>query len=64
MKRTAETRSPGFLLLSILDYPNLNAKRKGLSRLIDMIITGDAEAVYITHKDRLTRFRYEYLERF
>lgn len=42
----------------------LNAKRKGLSRLFDMIIAGEVETVYITHKDRLTRFGYEYLERF
>lgn len=42
----------------------LNAKRKGLSKLIDMVIAGDVETVYITHKDRLTRFGYEYLERF
>lgn len=42
----------------------LNAKRKGLSKLIDMVIAGDVETVYITHQDRITRFGYEYLERF
>ncbi len=42
----------------------LNAKRKGLSRLIEMIISGVVSKVYITHKDRLTRFGYEYLETF
>lgn len=42
----------------------LDAKRKGLTKLIDMVIAGDVETVCITHKDRLTRFGYEYLERF
>ncbi len=42
----------------------LDAKRKGLSRLIKAVIEHQVDCVYITHKDRLTRFGFEYLETF
>lgn len=42
----------------------LNASRKGLNQLMDLVIAGEVSEVYITTKDRLTRFGYEYLEKF
>lgn len=40
----------------------LNAKRKGLSRLIEMAKDHKIKRIFITNKDRLTRFGCEYLE--
>ena len=40
----------------------LNAKRKGLTRLIEMARNHEIKRIFITNKDRLTRFGYEYLE--
>ena len=42
----------------------LNAKRNGLNRLIDHVMTHSVSIVYITYRDRLTRFGFEYLEKF
>lgn len=41
----------------------LNEKRKGLDRLLNDAEQGKISTVYITNRDRLTRFGYEYLER-
>lgn len=40
----------------------LNTKRKGLVRLIEMAKNHEIKKIFITSKDRLTRFGYEYLE--
>ncbi len=40
----------------------LNTKRKGLLRLIGMAKSHEIKRIFITNKDRLTRFGYEYLE--
>ena len=40
----------------------LNTKRKGLVRLIEMAKNHEIKRIFITNKDRLTRFGYEYLE--
>lgn len=40
----------------------LNTKRKGLTRLIEMAKNHEIKRIFITNKDRLTRFGYEYLE--
>ncbi len=40
----------------------LNTKRKGLTRLIEMAKDHEIKRIFITNKDRLTRFGYEYLE--
>ncbi|WP_305205155.1 IS607 family transposase [Faecalibaculum rodentium] len=40
----------------------LNTKRKGLVRLIEMAKNHEIKRIFITSKDRLTRFGYEYLE--
>ena len=40
----------------------LNTKRKGLVRLIEMAKNHEIKRIFITSKDRLTSFGYEYLE--
>ena len=41
----------------------LNENRKGLNKLLDDAASGKIKTVYVTHRDRLTRFGYEYLKR-
>lgn len=40
----------------------LNDKRPNLLKLIDMVLTDKVNNIYITYKDRLTRFGYNYIE--
>lgn len=40
----------------------LNDKRKELQKLIQMVLDGKVNRVYVTYRDRLTRFGYHYLE--
>ena len=40
----------------------LNDRRNQLHRLIEMVMAGKVNNVYITYMDRLTRFGYRYLE--
>jgi predicted site-specific integrase-resolvase len=40
----------------------LNDRRNQLHRLIGMVMAGKVSNVYITYRDRLTRFGYHYLE--
>lgn len=40
----------------------MNENRKGLNNLINEIIDGNVSKVIISHKDRLTRFGFGYLE--
>jgi predicted site-specific integrase-resolvase len=42
----------------------LNENRKGLNKLFKLATERQIEAVFITHKDRLTRFGFKYLEAF
>jgi predicted site-specific integrase-resolvase len=42
----------------------LNQKRKNLLKLFKMIENNEVNRVFITYKDRLTRFGYEYLVRY
>lgn len=42
----------------------LNANRSGLNKVIEAVKSSNIEAVYVTYKDRLTRFGFEYLESF
>lgn len=42
----------------------LNENRKGLAKLFDLVAQKQLEAVFITCKDRLTRFGFKYLEAF
>lgn len=40
----------------------LNDKRPNLQRLLTMVCNNEVRNVYVTYKDRLTRFGYHYLE--
>jgi len=42
----------------------LNTRRKGLQKLFKLVSNRKVDVVLVTHKDRLTRFGYEYLEYF
>jgi putative resolvase len=42
----------------------LNAKRKSLKKLFQLVAKGKVSEVVITYKDRLTRFGFEYLENY
>ena len=41
---------------------SLDSKRKKLLKLINMILNDEINRVFITHKERLTRFGFEYIE--
>ncbi len=41
----------------------LNDSRKLLTKLIDMVLGNEVNGIYVTYRDRLTRFGYHYLER-
>jgi Predicted site-specific integrase-resolvase len=50
-------------LISITDVASgLNDSRKGLTRLIDLIQNDKVNRVFVTYKDRLTRFGFNYLK--
>lgn len=42
----------------------MNENRKGLNNLIELCVSGEVEKVYVTHKDRLTRFGFGYMMTF
>jgi len=47
----------------IEDYGSgLNFKRRGLRRLVTMILTGRVKQIIVAHKDRLARFGFELIE--
>lgn len=41
----------------------LNDKRKLLLKLIDMVLNDEVNGIYVTYRDRLTRFGFHYLEK-
>ena len=41
----------------------LNDKRKKLHQLLDMVLQDKVDRIFITYKDRLTRFGFHYLEK-
>lgn len=41
---------------------SLDSKRKKLLKLINMILNDEINRIFITHKERLTRFGFEYIE--
>lgn len=50
-------------LLSITDVASgLNDNRKGLNQLINLIQKDEVNRIFITYKDRLTRFGFSYLK--
>lgn len=57
------THFPGKRIEVISDVGSgLNDNRRGLAKLIDKVLEGGVTTVAITHKDRLTRFGFNYLE--
>ena len=59
-------RSQGYEDVIVLEdvASGLNEKRRGLGKLFDLVANGEVEVVFITYKDRLTRFGFSYIERF
>lgn len=41
----------------------LNDNRKQLMKIIDMVLNDEVSNIYITYRDRLTRFGFNYLEK-
>lgn len=41
----------------------MNENRKGLNKLIDLVTDNRIDTIYISYKDRLTRFGYSYFEK-
>ena len=66
-------RQVSFLVQSIKDLKNptiltevgngLDDKRKKLHQLLDMVLQDKVDRVFVTHRDRLTRFGFHYLEK-
>lgn len=49
--------------ISIRDLGSgMNYKKKGLIKLIQLVMTGSVEIIYVTHKDRLLRFGFPLIE--
>jgi predicted site-specific integrase-resolvase len=47
-------------ILSITDLGSgMNYKKRGLTKLLGLIISNKVDKIYVTHKDRLLRFGYE-----
>jgi putative resolvase len=59
-------KSKGYQDIEVIEdiASGLNENRKGLNKLFKLVTERQIEAVFITHKDRLTRFGFEYLETF
>ena len=48
------------MYLSILAVSGLNYKRKKWSMLLDEVMVGNIDTIYITSKDRFVRVRYDW----
>ena len=59
-------RSRGYQDIIVLEdiASGLNENRKGLTKLFELVSQNQIEAVFITYRDRLTRFGFRYLEAF
>ena len=66
-------RQVSFLVQSVKDLKNptilaevgsgLNEKRKKLDQLLDLVLQDRVDRIFITYRDRLTRFGFHYLEK-
>ena len=54
------TGTPAMVITDI--GSGMNENRKNFNKLIDLITSNEIDTVYITYKDRLTRFNFELLE--
>jgi len=59
-------KSKGYQDIVVLEdiASGLNENRKDLTKLLELVAQKQIEAVFITYKDRLTRFGFRYLETF
>ena len=59
-------RSKGYQDIIVLEdvASGLNENRKGLAKLFELVVQKQIERVFVTCKDRLTRFGFRYLEAF
>jgi putative resolvase len=59
-------KSKGYQDIEVIEdiASGLNENRKGLNKLFNLVTEKQIEAVFITYKDRLTRFGFKYLETF
>lgn len=51
-------------IFAIVMGSGLNDKRKGFTKLCNLVVNGKINKVVIEHKDRLTRFQYNLIEFF
>jgi len=58
--------SKGYKVINVLSdvASGLKTDRKGLLKLFNYAVNKQVDAVVVTHRDRLTRFGFEYLEHF
>ncbi|MEM3651176.1 MAG: IS607 family transposase [Candidatus Jordarchaeaceae archaeon] len=66
-KRLLEyAESKGYMEVTVLEdiAPGLDENRKGLAQLFELVSQKQVEAVFVSHKDRLARFGFKYLETF
>ena len=61
LMKTIENK-PHSMLISDLGS-GINFKKKGLQKLISLVISGQVEAIILTHKDRLVRFGFELIHK-
>ena len=63
---SSEALRRGYSIVSVLDEvgSGMNDKRPKLLKIMDMAITREIDIVFIEHKDRLTRFSFNYLYKF
>ncbi|GAB6943239.1 IS607 family transposase [Vulcanisaeta sp. JCM 14467] len=56
----------GYRVVDVLSdvASGLRADRKGLLKLFDYVVNRQVDVVVVTHRDRLTRFGFEYLDYF
>ena len=56
----------GYKVINVLSdvASGLKTDRKGLLKLFNYAVNKQVDAVVVTHRDRLTRFGFEYLEHF
>jgi predicted site-specific integrase-resolvase len=54
----------GYPVQTISDIASgMNENRKGFNELLDLVMSGNVDTVYVTYRDRLTRFGFDYFTR-